>query len=68
MTKQKKEEWYVKIREASAKWFEENPGYTPVFNYYNSGEITIPGDDGYYRVPIKMWEEYHNELYKTNQI
>ena len=57
------EEWNLKIREASAKWFEENPDYNPGLNYYDSGEITIPGDPEYYRVPIEMWEQYHREKY-----
>lgn len=65
MTDQEKENWHVKIRNASAKWFEENPDYNPVFNYYDSGEVIIPGDDTYYRVPIAMWDEYHKELYKS---
>ena len=57
------EEWNLKIREASKKWFEENPDYNPGLNYYDSGEITIPGDPGYYRVPMEMWEQYHREKY-----
>jgi hypothetical protein len=57
------EEWNSKIREASKKWFEENPDYHPAYNYYDSGEITIPGDPGYYRVPMEMWEEYHKAKY-----
>lgn len=57
------EEWNSKIREASKKWFEENPDFNPGINYYDSGEITIPGDPGYYRVPREMWEEYHKAKY-----
>lgn len=63
MTEERKQEWYSKIREASAKWFEQNPDYHPAFNYGDSGEITIPGDPEYYRVPREMWYEYHEELY-----
>ena len=58
------EEWNVKIKEASAKWFKENPDYNPAYNYYDSGEITIPGDSGYYRIPMDMWYQYH--YYKHN--
>ncbi len=65
MTQERKEEWYSKIREASAIWFEKNPDYHPAFNYYDSGEVTIPGDKEYYRIPIEMWNEYHSELYNT---
>ena len=65
MTQERKEEWYSKIREASAIWFEKNPDYHPAFNYYDSGEVSIPGDNAYYRVPMPMWLEYHNELYNT---
>ena len=65
MTEERKEEWYSKIREASAIWFEKNPDYHPAFNYYDSGEVIIPNDPEYYRVPMAMWEEYHNELYNT---
>lgn len=57
------EEWNSKIREASKKWFEENPDYNPGINYYDSGEISIPGDPGYYRVPRDMWEDYHEAKY-----
>ena len=57
------EEWNSKIREASKKWFEENPDYNPCINYYDSGEIIIPGDPEYYRVPMIMWEEYHEAKY-----
>ena len=57
------EAWNLKIREASAKWFEENPDYNPGLNYYDSGEIIIPGDPEYYRVPMEMWEQYHREKY-----
>lgn len=45
------------------EWFEENPDYNPGLNYYDSGEIIISGDPGYYRVPMEMWEQYHNETY-----
>ena len=65
MTEERKKEWYSKIREASKKWFQENPDYHPAYNYYDSGEVNIPDDDTYYRVPIAMWEEYHNELYNN---
>lgn len=65
MTQERKEEWYSKIREASAIWFEKNPDYHPAFNYYDSGEVTIPGDKEYYRIPTEMWNEYHSELYNT---
>jgi hypothetical protein len=65
MTQERKEEWYSKIREASAKWFKENPDFNPGINYYDSGEITIPGDRAYYRVPALMWKEYHSELYNV---
>jgi len=65
MTQEKKEEWYSKIREASAIWFKENPEYNPAFNYYDSGEISIPNDSEYYRIPTKMWNEYYSELYNT---
>tara|TARA_R110000868_G_C10688862_1_gene748114 strand:+ start:206 stop:424 length:219 start_codon:yes stop_codon:yes gene_type:complete len=60
--------WNLKIREASAKWFEENLDYNPAYNYYDTGEITIPEDSKYYRVPIEMWYEYHEVMYnfKTN--
>jgi hypothetical protein len=57
------EDWNSKIREASKKWFEENPDYHPAYNYYDSGEITIPGDSEYYRVPMEMWVEYHKAKY-----
>jgi len=59
------EEWNSKIREASAKWFKDNPDYNPGFNYYDSGEITIPGDSQYYRVPMDMWYDYHDAKYNT---
>ncbi len=59
------EEWNSKIREASKKWFEENPDYNPAYNYYDSGEITISGDPGYYRVPLDMWYDYHDAKYNT---
>ena len=65
MTEERKEEWYSKIREASAIWFEQNPDYNPAFNYYNSGEVSISGDPEYYRVPIPMWKKYHEELYNA---
>lgn len=65
MTEERKKEWYSKIKEASAIWFEQNPDYNPAFNYYDSGEVSIPGDGAYYRVPMPMWLEYHNELYNT---
>lgn len=65
MELEKKEEWYSKIREASDKWFKDNPDYHPAYNYYDSGEIHIPGDSNYYRVPIKLWIEYHEDLYNT---
>ena len=63
------EEWNLKIREASKKWFEENPDYNPAYNYYDSGEITIP-EEGFvvYRVPIEMWEQYHKEKYSNNDL
>ena len=57
------EAWNLKIREASAKWFKENPDYNAGLNYYDSGEIIIPGDPEYYRVPREMWEQYHSEKY-----
>ena len=56
---------YIIIREASKKWFEENPDYHPAYNYYDSGEITIPGDSEYYRVPMEMWYDYHDAKYNT---
>ena len=46
-------------------WFKQNPDYNPAFNYYDSGEVSIPGDPEYYRVPIAMWKEYHEELYNA---
>jgi len=63
MTEERKKEWYSKIKEASANWFKENPDYHPAFNYYNSGEVSIPNDSKYYRIPMAMWEQYHEELY-----
>ncbi len=63
MTDQRKQEWYAKIKEASAIWFEVHPDYNAAFNYYDSAEVTIPNDPEYYRVPMAMWMEYHNELY-----
>lgn len=65
MEEVEKEEWYSKIREASAVWFEKNPDYNPAFNYYDSGEVLIPGDPEYYRVPIPMWKKYHEKLYNA---
>ena len=65
MTEERKEEWYSKIRKASAIWFEQHPDYNAAFNYYDSGEVSIPNDPEYYRVPMAMWEEYHEELYNA---
>ena len=62
------EEWNLKIREASAKWFKDNPDYNPAFNYYDSGEITIHGDPEYYRIPKGMWDEYYEAKYKIKII
>lgn len=62
------EEWNLKIKEASRKWFEENPDYNAAYNYYDSGEITIPEDTEYYRVPMDMWEQYHKEKYTNNDL
>lgn len=63
MTNFNQEFWNIKIKEASSKWFKENPDYHPAYNYYDSREITIPGDLNYYRIPIDMWKEYHKEKY-----
>jgi len=63
MTPEKQEEWRNKVKEASKKWFEENPDYHPAYNYYDSGEITLPNDKTYYRVPLKMWYEYIEEIH-----
>jgi hypothetical protein len=65
MTEESKKEWYSKIKKASAIWFKENPDYNPAFNYYDSGEISIPNDNKYYRIPMVMWKEYHEKLYNT---
>jgi len=65
MTEESKKEWYSKIKEASAIWFKENPDYHPAFNYYDSGEVSIPNDNEYYRIPMTMWKEYYEELYNT---
>jgi hypothetical protein len=65
MTEESKKEWYSKIKKASAIWFKENPDYNPAFNYYDSGEISIPNDNEYYRIPMVMWKEYHEKLYNT---
>jgi hypothetical protein len=65
MTEEREKKWYSKIKEASVTWFKENPDYNPAFNYYDSGEITIPNDTNYYRIPIEMWKEYHKELYNS---
>ena len=68
MTEEKKKEWYSKIKEASAIWFKENSDYHPAFNHYDSGEVSIPNDSNYYRIPIAMWEQYHEELYNNQTI
>ena len=65
MEEVRKEEWYSKIRKASAIWFEQHPDYNAAFNYYDSGEVSIPNDPEYYRVPMAMWKEYHEELYNA---
>jgi hypothetical protein len=65
MTEERKKEWYSKIKKASAIWFKENPDYHPAFNYYDSGEVAIPNDANYYRIPIPMLEEYYKELYNN---
>jgi hypothetical protein len=65
MKKERKKEWYSKIKEASALWFKKNPDYHPAFNYYDSVEVSIPNDPEYYRVPITIWKEYHEELYNV---
>ncbi len=65
MEEERKKEWYSKIKEASVLWFKENPDYHPAFNYYDSGEVSIPNDNEYYRIPTKMWNEYYSELYNT---
>jgi hypothetical protein len=57
------EEWSVKIKEASAKWFKDNPDYNAALNYYDSGEIILPNDDNVYRVPIDMWYDYHEDIW-----
>jgi hypothetical protein len=43
----------------------KHPDYNAAFNYYDSGEVSIPNDPEYYRVPMAMWKEYHEELYNA---
>ena len=64
-TKFNQEEWSSKIREAAKKLSEENEDYNPAYNYYDTGEITLPDDEEYiiYRIPIDLWEQYYIAKY-----
>jgi len=62
------DEWSVKIKEASAKWFKENPNYNTALNYYDSEEIILPNDDNVYRVPIDMWYAYYENMSTKPQL
>lgn len=56
-------DWPNIIKKTSKKWFEDHPDFNIGLGDFSSGEITLPNDKRYYRVPLKMWYKYMEELH-----